>query len=171
MRKAGTDYSVGRVDPEIGGYNGKTWNDRRDSSDSTAGISAFDLGQRENTRKDYGGGEWTHETKNLGGKDYQVPTFHDEGATGTNIDHHGYGADVPPWMQRGLATGLRTAIGSVIPGAGLAFAAGRQFMPDENPFQNTAFETLMGRKAVEGPVAPDRMPYRVRRQNRNRDNG
>lgn len=180
-RKAGLFYTKGAVDDE---YEADPWNTRGGSaalegaaSGGYGGVPAFQLGgPREATRgmgntttqteRGYDNPEWNVATGLRISQ--RTPLQNGDLATGGQVTHIGDGANVPPWLQRALATGLRTAIGSVVPGASLAFRAGREFAPDENPFQNTAFETMMGRKPVEGPVAPDRLPRHVQRQNRNR---
>lgn len=180
-RSGDLSYSVGKVDPEIDGHTGKGWSNDFGSAPLSAGFggtSAAEVGGiRESTR---GMGNTTTQTER--GYDHPVynvapglnlsqaePLQRGDLATGGGITHIGDGAEVSPQMRRWLAAGGRAILGSLVPGASAGFMAARQFMPDQNPFQNTTAEEFIGRKPVEGPVAPDRLPYRVRRQNRNRD--
>lgn len=187
-RKAGDlSYSVGAVDPEIDGYNGKTWNSHGAALDesggspsSSWGVRASQVGgPRESTR---GMGNTTTQTE----RGYDNPEWNvapglrisqrqklqkGDLATGGEITHIGDGANVSPRMQKWLAAGGRAILGTVIPGASVGFTAARQLWPDRNPAENTAWETFIGRKPItlEGPMTQDQLPSRLRR--RNRDNG
>ena len=54
--KNGTQYTMGKLDPEIEGYNGKDWGNKLGSSDG-------DIFGREQTRDGTGGAEWTKDSK------------------------------------------------------------------------------------------------------------
>lgn len=103
-RKTGDFRLVGgKVDPEIEGYNGKTWDSGLEVSKSLGmgldwGTPATALsGPRENTRKSYGSGEWV----NKDGKKGYVGT----GATGAYLGYTPSVTNVTQWKDPSISKG------------------------------------------------------------------
>lgn len=165
-------YSVGRVDPEIEGYSGKTWASRGGNPslegaasggvDGAWGVSASNVGgPREATR---GMGNTTTQTER--GYDNRTPISgpgdgfsvsqvtpiqHGDLATGGEYSAATFGMDVEipqvNWKKLGIF-GLKAGASKLIPGLGMVTNIGgriyQRFHKDSDPGTQSAMELMMG---------------------------
>lgn len=157
---------MGQVDPEIEGYNGKTWNSGLERAGvesnfgSVWGTPAGAVGgPRESTRNM---GSTTTQTERgydnrtpVSGNGFSMsqvtPIQHGDLATGGEYSAATYGMDVEipevNWKKLGIS-GLKAGASALIPGLGLVTNIGgriyQKFHKDSDPNTQSAMELMMG---------------------------